>query len=502
MLQRSTGTPTAPFDKRLTPLRRRLERSRARARGLLLLRGTLWSAVVASSTYLGLRLVTVWWPVSWTASAWATLVFVAAFTIGVLWALRRTPSLLELAQRADRRFALRERTSTALELARSQPSKGAQGELATALLEDATRHAARIEPRQLVPFIFPREGWVVVALTAVVITVQFGVPQASLGGPGADPAVAEGLSEAERVETVADLRRAAQLLDSEAEERNDPYLQALARAFDTLGRRVEANELDRNLTQLELERLMAHVARAYGSELGQDEAGGEPGLPGAALGTPSTPSPDASLQEQVSREAAPTGGEASQWTSEPEGSAAALDELVRSLEGLEAQRQEAKARREVRDGQAAVCAYGCIDPEVRERLEREWETREALRAEAAGRPVGAAQEAGRGAGDLAGEGVQPLAGEGETPDFLETETQADEVLLPDNDAGQGEHVRLELPPETRLSEVADSPRSPGEVWRARQVAVLRRESLSPRDRAVASHYFAPGDAAPPTEPEP
>lgn len=459
----------------------------------MLLRGALWSALAAGGSYLVLYLVALWRPLPLPTWVWAALIFAAALTVSSVWALLRTPSLLELARRADRSFGLQERVSTALELARAPSFTGAEGEMAVALLADAARHAPAIEPQRLVPLRFPRVGWWLVGLASGLVVLEVVGPQLFPGSQIESERVASRLNAVERRAAVADIRRTANLLGGEAEERKDPYLGALAQAFDDLGRRVASGALDRAATERELDRLLGHVARAYE---------GEPSPFGTAsaqaAGIPAPP-PGAAAQAQGSPAAgkepsAPPSAERG-TDSSTEGDTTSLGDLLGELGQVEANLQRASSEREANEGRITAVDYAefgpYITPESLERLKREREEREAQQARA-GQPVGAAEEANRGPGDLAGEGVQPLAGEDAAPEALTTATRREQVRLPDGRAGAGERVRLERAPDAQFSEVAEGERPSGTAWRARREAELRREQLGPRERALASRYFSRG----------
>jgi len=488
----------------LTHLVNRLERSRVRARNLLLLQGALWSALAAGSSYLALRLVGLWRPLPLPAWVWATLIFAGALIGSSTWALLRTPGLLELARRADRTFGLRERSSTALELA--LVPGGSEGELATALLADAERHALVIEPQCLVLIRFPRVGWWLAALAAGLGGFQFVVPlvisESLPGPPSASEEIAVPLSPEERGETVADLLRTATLLGGEAEQRKDPYLQALAQAFDDLSRRVASGALDRATTERELDRLLNHVERAYEGESAPfGRAASAPGMPD----TESPADPLAEAQGSPAAVAAPLKERPPEEPRSSESSAldttAGLNDLLDELEQVGTNLQRATKERETNKGRITAVDYAefgpYITPESLERLKRQREEREAQQARA-GQPIGAAQEANKGAGDLAGEGVQPLAGGEERTALEASKIRREQVSLPDSRTEAGEHVQLERPPDTRLSDVADSQRPSGEAWRASREAEVRRDQLGPRERAVVSRYFNRGGPGSPT----
>ncbi len=80
-----------------------------------------------------------WWLVPWAGAA----ALVLAVLFAVRLAGRRTPDLVGVARRAERRFGLDERLSTSLEL------QEGEGALVSALHADAESAAQRLDPRQL-----------------------------------------------------------------------------------------------------------------------------------------------------------------------------------------------------------------------------------------------------------------------------------------------------------------------------------------------------------------
>jgi hypothetical protein len=65
------------------------------------------------------------------------------------------------------------------------------------------------------------------------------------------------------------------------------------------------------------------------------------------------------------------------------------------------------------------------------------------------------------------------------------------MLLPNEVAANGGHIRIELPPEVALSAVAPPKAVTGGEWqRAREQAIARAAS-GPEDRKVIGRYFVP-----------
>jgi quinol monooxygenase YgiN len=126
----------------------------------------LWRGLLAGAVVwlLGLGLYKVL-PLPEVAIAWAGLAGVLCVAGGGLIGFWRRVGLLTTAQWLDERLRLKERLSTALELARdSRP-----GDWHVLVARDAAEHAGRLNLRELLPWRVPRTGrWVllVLALTA------------------------------------------------------------------------------------------------------------------------------------------------------------------------------------------------------------------------------------------------------------------------------------------------------------------------------------------------
>lgn len=476
-----TGDAVSQQEKVLDPITDRLQRSRGRARASLLLRAVLLSVALAGGVYLVLSVAQVWLPLRLTAWLWSALVFITVVLFSVLWALAHTPSLLYLARLADRRFALQERISTTLELS-GFSKKGIEGEIASALFSDTAHHVEQIEPDKLVPFRLPREAWFALVLLVMIVATQVWLPERQLEQAHSTGQLSEPLDGDGRSEAAANLRRVSELMSREAEERENAYLQALAQAFNELGERVEAGELDRSAFEAELSQLMEHVERVYEGEASPladmlapppTPASGAPALPDEAIG-------EKSLSGEAPSEA--SSGIGSETST-------SLEKLLGDLADIEVALQQDNAERGANAGRISRSDLPEFDPydpyvtpEVLDFLKRQQELR-------AAQPVGTAQEADKSPGDLAGEGVQPLTEEGAEAAFEEVSAELDEVLLPEGQGATEDYIQLELPPEAQLSEVADDQAPTRRNWQAGQEAELRRDLLGPRDRAVVSRYF-------------
>lgn len=491
--------PAAP-DPLIPRLLERLRRARARARAALLLRAALWLAAAAAAAALaGAVAAELGRPLPPAAGAWAAVLLATAALATLALAWRRSPDLALVARRADARFGLRERAGTALELSRAGARRAAAGPLAAELLRDAERHADRIDPRRLVPLRVPRVAALALGLVAATAVVQLvGLPS---WGTGSAPLPLP-LTGAQAEVTSVNLRRAAELLERNAQRSEDPYLQALARAFEELGRQVEAGTLDRTEVEREVDRLLEHAERAFEGEADSPLRAEEPGET-AERG----PRPDPAAGPEPEAAEAPAAGapaEAAPRT-EPEERTrglTGLDTFVERLERIETAAQEEAAAREARAGRVtgAEFNYGFDRPERSQRRPDEGrDPRDVPPQDFVGVPIGAAEQANEGAGDLAGRGVMELAGEeaaAANPLAGEPGAQTEEVYLPDAGMDGGERVQMEVPPETRRTEVDGAPvaAAPPEA----REAEVRRDRIAPRDREIVSRYF---DRATPRAPD-
>jgi hypothetical protein len=111
-------------------------------------RGALFGSWLLLLAMLAYKLL----PVPASVMAWAGGAAVASALSGLCWGAARKLTLLETARWVDEQKQLKERLSTAMELGTS----GAPGEWRELLLVDAAQHARSLNPRELVPFTWPR----------------------------------------------------------------------------------------------------------------------------------------------------------------------------------------------------------------------------------------------------------------------------------------------------------------------------------------------------------
>ena len=147
-----------------------LLRAQSRWRLSAMLHGAVWSMILGLAVFCALGATTLllegeaarWLPRLLVAHslldqiATSAIAFVCALVVAVLATFLLAPDLAALARAADHRFALKERLSTALEVATARPSDAAQDPVRAALLADAEQRASSIDMRALVTLRLPR----------------------------------------------------------------------------------------------------------------------------------------------------------------------------------------------------------------------------------------------------------------------------------------------------------------------------------------------------------
>jgi hypothetical protein len=500
------STPaSANSSTRLRALHACLEAAQARARAGTMLRGTVFSVIAVLALLCGLEVVDLYFNSATSALppgrfgnpfgylAFCVAALVCALALAAILAFLFTPDLATLARAADRAFALQERLSTALEVeARLRPD-AALDPVRAALLADAERHAAAIDPRRIVSLRWPRAGWTIPALIAAAVLLQLVPPEAAglaalRGSRAAVERDGAGLTGQEGAAAAANLRRIAELLSADADERSDQYLRSIARTLERLSSEVERTKIDRQVLASELERLVAHTRQAYGQganasnpvaprdvarqlQAALDDIAGD-----RKVATINPPAPDdetapdkagAAAQDRTRRSAQPlerraAGGQAPPETAPQDRRAAGRDDALKDLDD-----------------------YDIVDPRIeKERAFAEQQRR----ARAASQSAGAAHDAGLGEGDRAGDGTRPLGNGGLTA--ANELAPGAEMLLPDQAAGSGRRIRLELAPEAALSGVAPPPAGNNGEWHRRQEQATERAALAPEGRKVVGRYFS------------
>ena len=490
---------------RLPALRARLRATQVRSRIGSMLRGAVFSLVAALALLCGLEVFGFYFDIAAPVASLSALsehplsyfvfsgaAFAGALLLAIVLAFLLTPDIATLARSADRTFALQERLSTALEVDTNLQPHAAWGPVPSALLADAERHAATIDPRQIVRLDLPRAIWAVPMLIVAAVLLQLLPPDAFSLAVSRGPVLGverdgAGFTNQQGAEAAANLRRIAELLDKDAEERSDPYLRTIARTLERLSSEAERQGVDRRVVASALNRLLGHARQAYGQTSNADRGATPRDVVQqlqAALddiagirqaGAAAAHEPDAGAgpgniaaaeQGQADRPAQPSerktgGGRTPSEAATPNARPASWDDLLKNLDD-----------------------YDPVDPRIeKERAFAEQQRR----ARAASQSAGAAQDAGQGDGDRAGDGTRPLGNGGAT-----TSTElvpGAEMLLPDQAANSGRRIRIELAPDVVLSGIAPPTAGSGTEWQRVPEHAIERPAPDAESRKVVGRYF-------------
>lgn len=484
----ATSTVENGIDSNLAMLSGRLRAALSRAfwdRALLAIAIGIAAALVAYATLrAGDRLVngieltttTIWW--SMAAAG------VAASVIAVLVLFATRPTTADLARRADLQFVLGERLSTALQLAGQSPRQISV--VGRALMRDADRRAADVNPRALVRFRWDRIVLVLLgalAFASVALTLQPGLDTLEDENAAA-PAT---LSAAEQAETASDLRRIADALTADADTRDDAFINAIAREVEQLGAQVEAGDIpDRELLVAELDRLAELAADAY--ERADVQAGATQDLSRLLDATrQNVASPDQFMPEVgnnalLGPENAPPQTEGAT----PPAEGGPLDDMLADTEARQAA-DEAARQQTPRAGQPGEGVIGDYYEAARaDAAARANERRAANQQQLEGAQLaGPAQNSNRGEGLIAGQGEQPL--EGEIVETSPFETLG-ELLLEDELDGEGRRIKIDVPPEAEDIRLDAGDIVAGDWQRFEETDVLR-SAYPLADRDILARYF-------------
>lgn len=415
----------------------------------------------------------------------ASIAFVAALAVALL----ARPRTIDLARRADRLFSLRERVSTSLELAGRTPTAA----LGEALFRDAETNAATLNARALAPLRLDRVALILssgLAFLAVALLI------AAMPGTVEPPAMSEAapatIAAADQAELSEDLRRVAALISEDAEQRADPFLQAIARETAALGARIEAGEIiERSEIVAQLDRLATYAGDAYAAA--GETAGGAEDLSRLleAVGDRLEPAPDLPPSQvdaaSLDGDPRPEGTPAAPGDAPAPGEPHELDSMLSELEREASDQSVNPSLGNATDTVSPDSDLGGGDYRaVAAAQAAELAARAAADREADGAQLaGAAEESRAGDSRLAGEGVAGLDGQGaETDPFA----VAGELVLQDEIDGEGRRIRVEVPPPTAPVELAPGEISAGD-WRAAPESEVARAVVPLPDRGAVGRYF-------------
>lgn len=412
---------------------------------------------------------------------------VAVEAVGVAIVFVGRPRRIVFARAADRILGLQERISTAAELtARGGPKSVVD----RALIADAVARQRQVEPRALTPIRFGLAAAIIASAALFVVlavAVDSGIGETAGQETASVPPAR--LSQQEEASVGEDLQRIEAILARDAEERDDPFLAAVAREVGDLERQVEAGQIaDRAALAEALDQLAGYAAEAY--ELG-GEAAGSPEDLSRLLDTLAqsvrSPSPQPSQPPEIA--AAPAAGpSADQSEAQDETTPQDLDDMLAEAEAeqmLEDARQFSPSPNldgEGANAQQSDYYVAAAAEQARLRAQQMNNPPEEL---AGGALAGAAANAEGGDSRIAGEGVSELGdAEGENDPFA----VVGEMTLEDELDAEGRRITIDVPPEEM-----DITLDPGDVvagaWAPLPEEEVTRFSSSPTIRDILSRYF-------------
>lgn len=494
-------------DPRLSTLLHGLRRARARIRERLLMRDAYVGAAIVLGVVAAGRLVGAFVPAAglWSGMRTGSAAIVVGLVVLVglvAWqhVRRSVPSVAELARRADERYRLQERVSTAFEVGEGMGG-ARRSALQPFLMTDAAEVASRVEPQALVEVPLARPArWFVLALVAVVAVHLVPLRSAATPSGGGTPTgSAPGGGVAAAVPTVTDVQRAAALVAQDAFVRNDPNLQTIAASLQDLGARMASGQIQSGTVAREVSRLRVELQAAYGQITSPPDAStrlastsapqGSPAAPPGAAGAAAQPSAGQGLKVKI--------------TSEGAAPSSSLSDLVQQLEAGAPNRIRSKA-----PGAGALSQMGTTPGPTLHApgtYARQDPAQAALFKQAnavldqagspGGQPAGAARHATQGPGDAAGQGSQPLSQGAPLPGGKSAAASGAKVDLPSAEVAGGQRIQLNAAPDTHRVQVTDV--APG----AAVAGAAPSETARPvgpivdgMERSAVGRYFLPSDA--------
>jgi hypothetical protein len=412
------------------------------------------------------------------------VVLVPSGTLGVVLAVRSTPSVVTLARAADRTYHLDERLGTATEV---QLDASKRGLVARALLEDAVERGRIVDPKRLVRMGWPR--WTVLAPVLVALlglAIALPVPAMQAASAPSEPAA----TAIDLAEAASTLQRVAELLARDRDSERDPYLRAVTEAFADLGQQLAEGTITPEEMERDVGRLLTQLAQALGDR--QDplarlvneiaQSAGQPAEDPGAVPEAVT----AWLNEGTDQEPTP---EESPIATVADSGAGALERMKAELERLEDAAAAASSERPRGVGDHPDAGDSSDDYSIVEEGDQSAGARQD--GDAAGAPVGAAAEADDGAGDAAGDGIQADSEQSdEGLAMRDFELAEDEFALPWNQGEDGRQIELEVVPDTAVTTDVDSAGRTMMTHRAEESSATH-EVVGAAHRDAVSRYFLP-----------
>ncbi|MSR21961.1 MAG: hypothetical protein EXR92_00115 [Gemmatimonadetes bacterium] len=238
----------------------RLRASRVRLVLRRSLEGLVWAALASLSVFGFLELGRYLNPVlpwlSFLSAEGASAVALGVLAVGLIttWirVRRTTPDLLTIARRADVRFELDERLSTALEFGMAGPAREDVSPVLLALFQDVAEHADQVHPRVLVPLSMPRPTWYLMTVGAAVLAFELTAPLSRSATAAAPLSMTPGIEAPQGTpEAVLD---AEVLIPSEGERTGDPSVRDRGEAgsapSDPLGATLALDDFEATAARL------------------------------------------------------------------------------------------------------------------------------------------------------------------------------------------------------------------------------------------------------------
>lgn len=243
----------------LDALTARIEAARRHASLHALIRAALWGLCAGLAAFCAARLA--------THLGFATIEAVpTGFAIGIAAAIAaaavlflRRPDSLAVARRADAALGTGETFSTALEQVRSRSPAGPLQHL---LFSRANSEAPHIAPDLLFPRRIPREAFFALILALASLALIALLPAKPAAPPPAAPDPV--LSAQEQSALATEIETIALSFASDAQDRSDPYLAAVAGELMSVSRELsQGTRSDRAALVSQLDQLRGHAAAGY-----------------------------------------------------------------------------------------------------------------------------------------------------------------------------------------------------------------------------------------------
>jgi hypothetical protein len=511
-----SALPLSALARELAPLTERLDSARRRRQADRRLRVLFYSIALgfASFTLLaaGARLMPLesapqdqLWP---SAAAAVLSLLVGLFIVSV-----RQEPVAGLARRADAVFGLQERASAAVEAVENGPVNP----LVRALVTDAAARADAVAPDRLVPVRWPR-ALAVAVVAALVAGLLMVVPMpVTPPGNAVAPVQAATIGEAARDDVAIEIRRAAEILARDAQERDDPLLEAVARELAQLEASVSAGELsDRRELEGALERLLQYASEGYrkAGEIAGGPADLSRVIEGALQALEPSSRREAALQAPAGADI-PASRSAGAGDTPEQAGPGARDDYEHAEAGAAGGRGqgvlqgggERPAESGADSAQLQECVHdGDLDCYL---LSRPTEA-ESIIAEAAGEQaaggvpgeapggsvengflLGPAPQSGSGESYEAGRGTETIGG-GAGQDRVNFAAGAEVQFQNERVAGEGNRFRLDLAPEAAPQHLPAAGAADPQAWRRLPVHEIGRVPLAPQQRDVVARYFLSG----------